>query len=83
MHSNGTVYTKNADDTMWSKYRKAGTQLHLLADALTIIQTSECTPMTVNTLSNNKKYCDMTATITVAQAERTRPENSWAALVKE
>ena len=25
MHSNGTVYTKNADDTTWSKYRKAGT----------------------------------------------------------
>jgi len=30
MDRNGTVYTKKADNATWSKYRKAGTQLHLL-----------------------------------------------------
>ena len=77
MHSNGTVYTKNENNTMWSQYRKAGTQLHLIKDNLITIPTSDCYPTTVNILSNNKKYCDMAATIEVSQAERTRPRNTW------
>ena len=83
MHRNGTVYTKNEDDETWSKYRKAGTQLYLLEDDLTTIPTSECTPTKVNTFSNNNKYCDMTTPLPVSQVERTRPVNSWEALVKE
>jgi len=32
MHGNGTVYTKNKNNTMWSQYRKASTQLHFTTD---------------------------------------------------
>ena len=82
MYSNGTVYTKKAGDTTWSRYRKAGTQLHLIEDNLTTIPMSDCTPTTVNTLSNNKKHCDMIATIEASQADRTQPHNTWEALVQ-
>ena len=82
MHNNGTVYTKNEDNIKLSQYRKAGTQLHLIEDDLTAIPMSDCTPTTVNTLSNNKKYCNMTATIEASQAEQTQLQNTWEALVQ-
>ena len=62
VHHSGNFYTRNNDDTTWSQYRKTGTQLHLLQDDLTTIPTSECTPTTVKTFSNNKKYCDIVTT---------------------
>ena len=71
MDHNGTVYTKNENNNIWSQYKKAGTQLQLTTNDLTTIPMSECHPMTINTLSNNKNYCDMTATIEVSQVERT------------
>jgi len=74
---------KDENNNMWRQYKKVRTHLQLTTDNLTTIPTSECYPTTVNTLSNNKNYCDMAATIEVSQAERTRPRNTWEALVRE
>ena len=53
---------KNENNNMWSQYKKSGTQLQLTTDDLTTIPTSDCHSTTINTLGNNKKYCNMTAT---------------------
>ena len=68
----------------WKEYKKIGTQLRLEKEDIQYKPTKEDRPIRILTLSNNKKYCEMTATIKkpAKEVKKFGPKSPWEKLVQ-